>query len=82
MGNPVILYATSWCGHCRRLKRALDAEGIAWEEIDIDRAEHRHFGDRIVAETGGYRTVPTVEIGAHLLVNPTAQEVKAALLAG
>ena len=71
------MYSTTWCGHCRRLKRQLDDAGIGYREIDID--EHEQFGARIVAATGGYRTVPTLEIGGLLLVNPSVPEVRAAL---
>ncbi len=74
---PVTIYSTTWCGHCRRLKRQLDDAGIGYEEIDID--EHEQFADRIVAATGGYRTVPTLQIGDRLLVNPTVPQVRAAL---
>jgi mycoredoxin len=80
MSGPVTMYATEWCGHCRRLKRQLGEAGIAYEEIDID--VERHFGDRIVAHTGGYRTVPTIEVGGKLLVNPTVDQVRSALNGG
>lgn len=73
----MILYSTTWCGHCLRLKRQLDELGIAYDEIDVD-VEPQH-GDRIVAATGGYRTVPAVEVGAELLVNPTIGQVRSAL---
>lgn len=73
----VTIYSTTWCGHCRRLKRQLDEAGIAYEEIDID--EHEQYADRIVEATGGYRTVPTLQIGDALLVNPTVPQVRAAL---
>ena len=31
------LYCTRWCGDCRAAKRFLDAHGIAYTEIDVDR---------------------------------------------
>ncbi|HEX2196859.1 MAG TPA: glutaredoxin domain-containing protein [Actinomycetota bacterium] len=71
------MYSTTWCGYCRRLKRQFDDAGIAYQEIDVD--EHQQYGERIVAATGGYRTVPTLQVGDRLLVNPTVPEVKAAL---
>jgi mycoredoxin len=71
----VTMYSTVWCGHCRRLKRQLDDAGIAYLEIDIDRSGNQHLGDRIEAHTGGYRTVPTLEIGGELYVNPSVAEV-------
>lgn len=73
----VTLLSTEWCGHCRRLKRQLDEEGIGYVEIDVD--EHVEFGAPIVAATGGPRTVPAVEIEGHLLINPTVAEVADAL---
>ncbi len=77
MSGPVRLFSTTWCGHCRRLKRQLEEAGIAYEEIDLD--EQQHFGDKIVAKSGGYRIVPTVEVGGELLINPSVDEVKGAL---
>jgi glutaredoxin len=55
----------------------MDDVGIAYSEVDID--VETHHGIRITAGTGGYRTVPTVEIGGHLLVNPSLEEVVAAV---
>lgn len=77
MASPITVYSTTWCGHCKRLLRQLEAANIAFRVVDLD--EHPEHGDRIEAKTGGYRTVPTLEIGGDLLVNPTIIEVKAAL---
>jgi mycoredoxin len=77
--SDVILYSTPWCGYCRRLKRQLGESGVGFEEIDID--QESHHGDRIEAQTGGFRTVPTVEVGDRLLVNPTVGEVLEAISA-
>ncbi len=78
MAEAIRLFSTTWCGHCRRLKRQLDDAGIAYEEIDID--EERQYGDRIVAKSGGYRVVPTVEVAGDLLINPSLEEVREALV--
>jgi mycoredoxin len=80
MSETVTMYSTEWCGHCRRLKRQLGEAGIGYQEIDID--VERHLGDRIVAVTGGYRTVPTVEVAGKLLVNPTVEQVREAIAGG
>lgn len=74
---PVTLFVTEWCGYCRRLKRQMDDAGIVYSEVDID--VEGHHGARIIAFTGGYRTVPTVEVGDRLLVNPSVAEVRAAV---
>jgi glutaredoxin len=75
--HMVTMYSTEWCGHCRRLKRQLEGAGISYREVDVD--AERLYGDRIVEATGGYRVVPTVEVEGRLLVNPTVDEVQAAL---
>jgi mycoredoxin len=69
----VTLFSTEWCGYCRRLKRQLADAGIGYVEIDVD--EHVEFGAPIMRATGGFRTVPTVEVEGRLLVNPSISEV-------
>lgn len=73
----ITMYSTPWCGYCRRLKRQLDEAGIPYLEIDVDATPG--YDQRIIEASGGYRTVPTVEVGDRMLVNPTLTEVKEAL---
>jgi mycoredoxin len=75
--TPVTMFSTKWCGYCHRLKRQMEDEGIAFREVDLDRDPSHD--ERIIEATGGYRTVPTLEVGGHLLVNPTIGEVRSAL---
>lgn len=77
MNEPITMYTTTTCGHCVRLGRQLDEAKIAFRTIDVD--EQEHYGDRIMEATGGLRIVPTLQVGARLLVNPTLPEVRAAL---
>ena len=77
MTQTITMYSTPWCGYCRRLKRQLEDEGITFREIDVD--ANPGYDDRIVAASGGYRTVPTLEVGDRLLVNPTLRDVRQAL---
>ena len=73
----VTMYSTPWCGYCRRLKRQFEESGIAYREIDVDATPG--YDERIIEASGGYRTVPTVEVGDRMLVNPTIREVEEAL---
>ncbi|MGW0021098.1 mycoredoxin Mrx1 [Rhodococcus sp. NPDC003382] len=72
------MYSTTWCGYCRRLKTQLDANGIAYTEIDIE-------ADPAAAEfvgsvNGGNHVVPTVKYAdGSTATNPSLVEVKAAL---
>jgi mycoredoxin len=74
------MYSTTWCGHCMRLKRMLDREGIAYDEVNID--EDPAAADFVTQVNGGNRTVPTVVFpGGAALTNPSIDQVKAALAA-
>lgn len=75
--DTVTMYSTAWCGYCRRLKRQMADAGIAFREIDLD--DDRSYDARIIEASGGYRTVPTLEVKGRLLVNPSLGEVQAAL---
>ena len=75
--TPVTMFSTVWCGYCRRLKRQMEDEGIEFREVDLD--NDPSHDDRIIEATGGYRTVPTLEIQGRLLVNPSIGEVRAAV---
>ena len=77
MTDLITVYSTTWCGHCKRLLRQLDDARIAYRVVDLD--EHPHHGARIEAKTGGFRTVPTLEIGDDLLVNPSILQIQEAL---
>jgi len=59
--DALILYTTTWCSDCRAAKHALEARGIAFVEVDLDR-------DPVAAATveslnGGRRSVPTLVRG-------------------
>ena len=75
----ITMYSTPWCGYCKRLKRQFEEAGIPFREIDVDATPG--FDERIIEASGGYRTVPTVEVGEMMLVNPTLREVEDALQA-
>ena len=73
----VKMYTTAWCGICKHVKRYLNSKNVAVEEIDIE--EHPEFGEMIEKATGGFRIVPTLDIGGKLIVNPSRPEIDSAL---
>ena len=74
--NTVKMFTTTWCGFCKGTKRYLDSKGVAYDEIDIE--EFPEYGERIEKEAG-FRTVPTLEIGGKLYVNPSRKEMDSLL---
>jgi mycoredoxin len=74
------MFSTPWCGYCVRLKRALDREGIDFDEVDIDRDESA--AEFVMTVNGGNATVPTIVLpDGRTLVNPPLPELLAALQA-
>ena len=71
------MYTTSRCGYCVLLKRYLNFRGIAYEEVNIE--DDPALQRQLEEWTGGYQTVPTVQIGEQVLVNPRGPDVEAAL---
>jgi glutaredoxin-like protein len=69
-----IMYATSWCGDCKRSKRFLDSNNIPYEEIDIDKNEE---GRKQTMElNNGKAKVPTIIFDdGSLLVEPSNREL-------
>lgn len=74
------IYSTPWCGYCTRLKRQLEREGVAFDDVDIERDPD---AERFVKATnGGNATVPTVRFpDGSTLTNPSLREVTARLAA-
>ena len=73
-----IMYTTTWCGYCTRLKRQLERADIDFTEVDIERdptaaAAVERFNQ-------GNQTVPTVVFpDGSTLTNPSVREVAAKL---
>jgi mycoredoxin len=76
--GSVVLFTTSWCGFCRRLRSQLDREGVPFTEIDIEASpEHVDFVEGV---NDGDRTVPTVLFpDGSAATNPSLAEVLARL---
>ena len=74
----VTMYSTTWCGYCRRLKLQLDAAGVAYDEVNIERDPDA--ASYVQGVNGGNRTVPTVRFADDTaLTNPSLAQVTAKL---
>lgn len=76
--SKITVYATRWCGDCRRARRFLEKHQIPFEWIDID---HDPKAEQYVLEVNhGMRSVPTIvfEDGS-ILVEPSNAQLESKL---
>ena len=74
------MYSTPWCGYCVRLKRALEREGIEFDEVDIERDEAA--AELVMTVNGGNATVPTIVLpDGRTLTNPPLPQLLEAVRA-
>jgi len=73
--GELIMYSTTWCGYCRRLKTQLDSAGISYTEVNVE--EVPGTAEYVEAVNGGNRVVPTVVFAdGTSATNPSLAEVK------
>jgi len=73
----VVFYTRPRCPYSFRLRRALRRRGLPFREVNIWQDAAAAAAVRAVAD--GNETVPTVHVGDRWLVNPTAEDVCAAV---
>jgi mycoredoxin len=72
--SDVTMYSTTWCGFCRRLKLQMDAAGVAYTEVNIERDPDAVAFVQSV--NGGNQTVPTLRFAdGSALTNPSLAQV-------
>lgn len=78
MGDELVMFTTTWCGYCVRLKRFLDRESIGYREVNIE--DDPDAAAFVMGVNGGNRTVPTLRFpNGAALTNPSPAEVLAEL---
>ncbi|NJD63107.1 MAG: glutaredoxin family protein, partial [Deltaproteobacteria bacterium] len=60
MAKRIIIYTASWCRDCRAAKKFLDARGIPYEEIDIEKDPGA--ADIVMRLNDGMKKIPTLDI--------------------
>ena len=74
---PVTVYWRPGCPFCAGLFRSLERAGILAERRNIWEDDEAAAFVRSVAN--GNETVPTVTVGDHAMVNPSVEQVAAAI---
>lgn len=78
--GSVIMYSTTWCGYCRRLKTQLTGAGIPFTEVNIEtEPEAAAFVEQV---NDGNQTVPTLLFpDGSAATNPSLAQVQERLAA-
>jgi mycoredoxin len=63
--NPIIMYSTTWCPDCRRVKSFLNDRGVEFREVNIE--DDPDAEDLVLRVNNGRRKVPTLQIGDRFL---------------
>ncbi len=76
--SKIVMYGAEWCGDCRRSKRFMDSNNIAFEYINVD--EDAAAADKVLEINGGMKSIPVIvfEDGTHL-TEPSDIDLKAKL---
>jgi len=75
-----VMYSTTWCGYCKRLKNQLARMDISFKEINIE--EVAGSAEIVEKVNGGNRTVPTLVFSdGTAMTNPSAKQVTEKLAA-
>jgi glutaredoxin len=75
--NTIKVYGANWCEDTTRTREQLDALGVKYQYIDIDKdAAAKQW---ITKQNHGKQKTPTVDVGGKILIEPTNEEMEDAL---
>ena len=62
----ITMYGAEWCGDCRRSKRFLDSNSVAYNYIDVE--TDTSASEKVIEINGGMRSIPVIVFpdGTHL----------------
>lgn len=75
-GSPrVVMYGADWCPHCKKLRGEFRDDGMAFSEIDVEKAYNR---DQLI-RTLGINGYPVTYVGYRRVVGNDIKAIKKAL---
>ncbi|MFW5703022.1 MAG: glutaredoxin family protein [Candidatus Dojkabacteria bacterium] len=77
--ESILMYTTSWCADCTRVKKFFANHALTFDEIDIEQSPEA--AARVEEINGGNRSVPTIIVEfsddtQETLVEPTWEELQ------
>lgn len=74
-GSPrIVMYATAWCGYCKRLRTEFQQNNIDFTEIDVEKSGEQ----QLLSTTMGIRGVPATWVGYRRVQGSSLADVKKA----
>lgn len=66
MSANITMFGADWCGDCRRSKRFLDTNSVAYEYVDVE--TDTSASEKVIEINGGMRSIPVIVFpdGTHL----------------
>ena len=64
--SEITMYGAEWCGDCRRSKKFLDGNNVAYNQVDVE--ADASASDKVIEINGGMRSIPVILFsdGTHL----------------
>jgi mycoredoxin len=75
--SKVILYATAWCGYCRKTRELFKSLDVAYVEKDIEKDEAGR--KEYQAKGKGYQGVPLIDVGGLIVKGYSPEEIRRGL---
>ena len=77
--SEITMYGAEWCGDCRRSKKFLDGNNVAYNYVDVE--ADASASDKVIEINGGMRSIPVILFsdGTHL-TEPSDNDLKAKLV--
>lgn len=75
----IVLYCTSWCPDCKRVRRWLEERGMQYAEYDID--VEPGAAARVKGWANGNRTTPTIDVDGRVIVGYKLDQLEQAVKA-
>ena len=72
----VVVYTASWCSVCKRAKACMNAQGIAYDEMDVDQSSENARGLRALNARG---SIPTFDVDGEVMIGFSEQGLVATM---
>ena len=56
--SEITMYGAEWCGDCRRSKKFLDGNNVAYNYVDVE--ADASASDKVIEINGGMRSIPVI----------------------